>query len=85
METATDTPEFDIRACPIWAIPQIARYHQIIGLTVIEFELLNLFVGTPQSSGWLRVRIESKGRYEILVKKSEMNDVKIRQMEWMGD
>lgn len=69
MSTLFDTPEiFDIRKCPIWAIPQIAYIRN----TISNLEVLS-FTNYYSGMGHLAVEIRGEGFYIGAIFKEDMN------------
>lgn len=70
---AQPNPPFDIRACPIWAIPQLGWFQfRERGWIVISFR--QAFGGDLNDSyGFFVIKIPGEGYYEGIMWKSNMN------------
>ncbi len=82
---ATDQPEFDIRACPIWAIPAIRRILNIKGCTPLYFQVDTETQGTPDARGVLKVHFTdgyAAGTYGALLHKADMNSKGMPALLW---
>ena len=77
---ADPMPPFDIRACPIWAIPQLSLLGRRAGFTLTDF------VWEPDGGiGMVTVYIRSQGYYHGLLKKEDMNDTGMIALDWFDN
>lgn len=79
---AQPNPQFNIRECPIWTIPQLA-YFRKRGWKVVSFR--PAFSGALVGAyGFVVLEIPMQGYFEAVIWKSNMNSPGPVPVEWFG-
>lgn len=83
--TADHRDPFDINSVPLWAVPQLRRLNRLPNFTVLAFRPNPATAGTSDAWGVVTVGIVGEGRYDGVLRKSDMDTCPHPALLWMGD